>query len=317
MVEEAFFSLHPSSGLHMNGLGDVGTGGGQGLQDPNIGDGSTKQQQQPRAPNARQTVLSFVEPLVPRSSKYKEFGLWELRKEVSIKVMEQFIVIRGQKNLVEGVWCKWCGNVYAHNVTRLTQHFTSEFAPRQRGNMELPAFRREGSNRLIKDCELASERLKFEIRTMNNRQRERATKLVSLHDMESTSRALDEEEREIESTFLGSIRGEPSSAYAGGPQGSDARPHKLNFSSPSSVANAVNEIDTRKARALGVSKERLTNLISRFGVERFPQVALNVPDITLSTRKTKIFKEIYSMPVKRGDTQDISRPQKRAKASFS
>ncbi|KAL2624227.1 hypothetical protein R1flu_008472 [Riccia fluitans] len=39
----------------------------------------------------------------------------------------------------------------------------------------------------------------------------------SLHDMESTSRALDEEEREIESAFLGSIWGEPSSAYAGGP----------------------------------------------------------------------------------------------------
>ncbi|KAL2643176.1 hypothetical protein R1flu_010763 [Riccia fluitans] len=56
--------------------------------------------------------------------------------------------------------------------------------------------------------------------------------------MESTSRALDEEEREIESTFLGSIWGEPSSAYAGGPQGSDARPPKSNFSSSSSVANA-------------------------------------------------------------------------------
>ncbi|KAL2614183.1 hypothetical protein R1flu_025875 [Riccia fluitans] len=116
----------------MDGLGDVGIGGGQGLQDPNISDGSTKQQQQPRAPNARQTVLPFVEPPIPRPSKYKEFGLSESRKELSIKVMEQFIVIRGQKNHVEGVWCKckWCGNVYAHNITRLTQHFTSEFAPR-------------------------------------------------------------------------------------------------------------------------------------------------------------------------------------------
>ncbi|KAL2621932.1 hypothetical protein R1flu_002137 [Riccia fluitans] len=158
--------------------------------------------------------------------------------------MEHFIVIRGQKNRVEGVWCKWCGNVYAHNVTHLTEHFMSEFAPRQRGNMELPAFKREGSNMHIKGCEGASEQLKFEIRAMNNRQRERTTELASLHDMESTSRALDEEKREIESAFLGNIRGEPSSAYAGGPQGSDARPHKLNFSSPSSVANAGTHSDS-------------------------------------------------------------------------
>ncbi|KAL2651492.1 hypothetical protein R1flu_019620 [Riccia fluitans] len=98
--------------------------------------------------------------------------------------------------------------------------------------MELPAFRREGSNKHIKGCKRASKQLKFEIRAMNNRQRERATELASLHDMESTSRAPGKEEREIESGFLGSIWGEPSSAYAGGPQGSDARPHKSNFSSP-------------------------------------------------------------------------------------
>ncbi|KAL2651458.1 hypothetical protein R1flu_019586 [Riccia fluitans] len=153
--------------------------------------------------------------------------------------MEQFTLIRGQKNNVEAVWCKckWCGNEYAHNVTRLTQHFTSEFAPRQQGNMEVPAFRREGSNRHIKGCERASQQLKFKTRALNNKERERATELASLHDMESTSRALDKEEREIESAFPGSIRGEPSSTYAGGPQGSDTRPHKSNFSSPSSVAN--------------------------------------------------------------------------------
>ncbi|KAL2642482.1 hypothetical protein R1flu_010069 [Riccia fluitans] len=183
--------------------------------------------------------------------------------------------------------------------------------------MELSAFRREGSNMHIKDCELASQQLKFKIRALNNKERDRATELASLHDMESTSCALDEEEREIESAFPGSIRDEPSSAYAGGPQGSDARSHNSNFSSPSNVANIlpteeirrysiVNEIDTRKARALGVSEERLTNLASKFGVERFPEVALNVPDVTLSTRKTRIPKEIYNMPVERGDTQDIS-----------
>ncbi|KAL2644653.1 hypothetical protein R1flu_012240 [Riccia fluitans] len=35
-----YFGLHPSSGLDMDGLGDAGTGGGQGLRDPNVGDGT-------------------------------------------------------------------------------------------------------------------------------------------------------------------------------------------------------------------------------------------------------------------------------------
>ncbi|KAL2633799.1 hypothetical protein R1flu_005278 [Riccia fluitans] len=109
--------------------------------------------------------------------------------------------------------------------------------------MELLAFRREGSNRHIKGCECASQQLKFEIRALNNKEGERAAELSSLHDMESTSRALDEEEREIESAYPGSIRGEPSSLYAGGPQGSDARSHKSNFSSPSSVANVGTHSD--------------------------------------------------------------------------
>ncbi|KAL2607783.1 hypothetical protein R1flu_026356 [Riccia fluitans] len=85
--------------------------------------------------------------------------------------------------------------------------------------MELSAFRREGSNRHIKGCERASQQLKFKIRALNNRERQRAAELASLHDMESTSCALDKEEREIESAFPGSIRGEPSSAYAGGLEG--------------------------------------------------------------------------------------------------
>ncbi|KAL2623960.1 hypothetical protein R1flu_008205 [Riccia fluitans] len=81
---------------------------------------------------------------------------------------------------------------------------------------------------------------------MNNRERERAAEVASLHEMESTSHALDEEEREIESTFLGSIWDEPSLAYAGDLEGSDAshaRSHKSNFSSPSSVANAGTHFD--------------------------------------------------------------------------
>ncbi|KAL2621872.1 hypothetical protein R1flu_002077 [Riccia fluitans] len=47
-----------------------------------------QQQQQSRAPKACQIVLPFVEPPIPRSSKYKEFGLLEPRKQLSIKVME-------------------------------------------------------------------------------------------------------------------------------------------------------------------------------------------------------------------------------------
>ncbi|KAL2623173.1 hypothetical protein R1flu_003378 [Riccia fluitans] len=110
--------------------------------------------------------------------------------------------------------------------------------------MEVPAFRREGSSRHIKDCKHASQQLKFKICALNNKERERAMKLASLHDMESASHALDEEEWEIESAFLCSIRGEPSLAYAGGPQGSDTMPHKSNFSSPSSVANAGTHCDS-------------------------------------------------------------------------
>ncbi|KAL2641673.1 hypothetical protein R1flu_009260 [Riccia fluitans] len=110
--------------------------------------------------------------------------------------------------------------------------------------MELPAFRREGSNKHIKGCERASQQLKFEICALNNRERPRAAELASLHDMESTSRALDEEEHEIESAFPSSIQGEPSSTYAEGPKGSDARPPTSNFSSPSSVANAGTHSDS-------------------------------------------------------------------------
>ncbi|KAL2653204.1 hypothetical protein R1flu_021332 [Riccia fluitans] len=90
------FGLHPSSGLDMDGLGDVGTRGGQGLRDPNIDDGSTNY-------NNNNPELQMP------------------------------------------------------NVICLTQHFTSKFAPRQRGNMELSAFRREGSKRHIKGYERASK----------------------------------------------------------------------------------------------------------------------------------------------------------------
>ncbi|KAL2608339.1 hypothetical protein R1flu_026912 [Riccia fluitans] len=66
---------------------------------PEEGELISQQQQQHRAPKAHQTVLPFVEPPIPRPSKYKEFGLPKPKKELSIKIMEQFIVFRGQKKV--------------------------------------------------------------------------------------------------------------------------------------------------------------------------------------------------------------------------
>ncbi|KAL3678018.1 hypothetical protein R1sor_020974 [Riccia sorocarpa] len=106
--------------------------------------------------------------------------------------------------------------------------------------METLAQRSEGSNKHIKGCERASERFKLKIRELNTRQCARATELALLRELASSSRALDEEEREIESALPGSIiKEEPieggrlPSARATG-----IRPQQSNFSSPSSVANA-------------------------------------------------------------------------------
>ncbi|KAL3680237.1 hypothetical protein R1sor_023193 [Riccia sorocarpa] len=106
--------------------------------------------------------------------------------------------------------------------------------------METPAHRKEGSNKHIKGCQRASERFKLEIRELNTRQCARAAELALLPELASSSRALDEEEREIESALPGSIiKEEPieggrlPSARATG-----IRPQQSNFSSPSSVANA-------------------------------------------------------------------------------
>ncbi|KAL2610247.1 hypothetical protein R1flu_028820 [Riccia fluitans] len=41
-----------------------------------------QQQQQHRAPKVRQTVRPFVEPPIPRPSKYKEFGLPEPKRAI-------------------------------------------------------------------------------------------------------------------------------------------------------------------------------------------------------------------------------------------
>ncbi|KAL3684482.1 hypothetical protein R1sor_002504 [Riccia sorocarpa] len=228
----------------MDGSRDGDVGDEQHIRDPSGDDGGTRGQHQQRPPNARQTTLPFGQPPPPPAQKtnYKDFGLSEPRTELSIKVMDQFFVMRSVKKDVEGIWCKcrWCGNLYGPNVTRLTQHFTNEFAPRQRGNMETPAHRKEGSNKHIKGCQRASERFKLEIRELNTRQRARAAELALLPELASSLRALDEEEREIESALPGSIikeelieGGRLPSARATG-----IRPQQSNFSSPSSVANA-------------------------------------------------------------------------------
>ncbi|KAL3688268.1 hypothetical protein R1sor_014577 [Riccia sorocarpa] len=79
----------------------------------------------------------------------------------------------------------------------------------------------------------------------------------------------------------------------------------------------VDDIDTTKAWTLGVGQERLKQLNSRFGVARFPHVTLNVPGVTLTTKKTRILQKIYSMPGRKTDSFDLGKPPKRPKHSSS
>ncbi|KAL3699713.1 hypothetical protein R1sor_017735 [Riccia sorocarpa] len=157
--------------------------------------------------------------------------------------MDQFTVLRTQRNGVEIVCCKckWCGNQYTPNVTRLTQHFTNEFAPRQRGAMEVPAFKKDGSNRHIKGYERATESLKYEIRALNARHRGRmAEQNNSANEPSSSGNVrLTEEDREIEQAFPGSILGDSAgtpSAFVHN-SANNVRAQHSNFSSPSSIAN--------------------------------------------------------------------------------
>ncbi|KAL3694353.1 hypothetical protein R1sor_008004 [Riccia sorocarpa] len=157
--------------------------------------------------------------------------------------MDQFTVVRTHRNGVEVVCCKckWCGNQYTPNVTRLTQHFTNEFAPRQRGAMEVAAYKKYGSNRHIKGCERATESLKFEIRGLNARHRGRmAEQNNSANEPSSSGNVrLTEEDCEIEQEFPGSILGDlagtPSACFHN--TANNVRAQHSNFSSPSSIAN--------------------------------------------------------------------------------
>ncbi|KAL3690504.1 hypothetical protein R1sor_016813 [Riccia sorocarpa] len=79
----------------------------------------------------------------------------------------------------------------------------------------------------------------------------------------------------------------------------------------------VDDIDKTKARTLGVGEERLNQLNSRFGVQRFPHMTLNVLGVTLTTKKTRILQKIYSMPGRRTDSFDLENSRKRPKHSSS
>ncbi|KAL3678550.1 hypothetical protein R1sor_021506 [Riccia sorocarpa] len=79
----------------------------------------------------------------------------------------------------------------------------------------------------------------------------------------------------------------------------------------------VDDIDTTKAWMLGVGPERLKQLNSRFGIARFPHVTLNVPRVTLTPKKTRILKKIYSILGRRTDSFDLENPRKRPKHSSS
>ncbi|KAL3684545.1 hypothetical protein R1sor_002567 [Riccia sorocarpa] len=79
----------------------------------------------------------------------------------------------------------------------------------------------------------------------------------------------------------------------------------------------VDDIDKTKAKTLGVGEERLNQLNSRFGVQHFPHVTLNVLEVTLTTKKTRILQEIYSMLGRRTDSFDQENSRKQPKHSSS
>ncbi|KAL3697440.1 hypothetical protein R1sor_011516 [Riccia sorocarpa] len=80
----------------MDGSRDGDVGDEQHIRDPSGDDGGTRGQHQQRPPNARQTTLPFGQPPRPPAHRtnYKDFGLPEPRTELSIKVMDQFHVMR-------------------------------------------------------------------------------------------------------------------------------------------------------------------------------------------------------------------------------
>ncbi|KAL3690059.1 hypothetical protein R1sor_016368 [Riccia sorocarpa] len=223
----------------------MGNGAKGGQIEPEARDAQpTSSQHQQQGTVARQSTLPGAGPPAPQQgTNYRELGLPEPRNDLSAKVMDQFTVVKTHRNGIEIVCCKckWCGNQYTPNVTRLTQHFTNEFAPRQRGAMEVAAYKKDDSNRHIKGCERATKSLKFEIRGLNARQRGRmAEQNNSVNEPSSSGNVrLTEEDREIEQAFPGSILGDsagtPSTCFHN--SANNVRAQHSNFSSPSSIAN--------------------------------------------------------------------------------
>ncbi|KAL3697441.1 hypothetical protein R1sor_011517 [Riccia sorocarpa] len=176
--------------------------------------------------------------------------------------------------------------------------------------METPAHRREGSNKHIKGCERASERFKLEIRELNTMQRARAAELALLPELASSSRALDEEEREIESALPGSIiKEEPieggrlSSARATG-----IRPKQSNFSSPFSVANSDTPSNNNvqgsqsfprhaatstQRRTVQLSIKPMMDAAQREKVDKLWSMAQAVMGLPFCTFKHPVFEETY------------------------
>ncbi|KAL3688558.1 hypothetical protein R1sor_014867 [Riccia sorocarpa] len=123
-------------------------------------------------------------------------GVPKPRSDLSIKVWEQYELFKGFKGNSKGVWskCKWCENVYGTNITRLTQHFTSEFAPKNKALMELPPYKKEGSNKHIRGCNSIPDKVKLEIRELDAKQRQRNIPLAADDTSQSSRDPLDEEE---------------------------------------------------------------------------------------------------------------------------
>ncbi|KAL2629269.1 hypothetical protein R1flu_013955 [Riccia fluitans] len=124
-------------------------------------------------------------------------GVSEPRNDLSIKVWEQYDLFQGKKGNMEGVWskCKWCNNIYGTNITRLTQHFTYDFSLKNRSMLELPTYKKEGSNKHIQGCSSVPEKHKLQIRELNARQRGKAILLATQEKASRASREpVDEEE---------------------------------------------------------------------------------------------------------------------------
>ncbi|KAL2608636.1 hypothetical protein R1flu_027209 [Riccia fluitans] len=102
------------------------------------------------------------------------------KKSYSLKSWSNLLCLLGQKNNVKKVFgASASGVAKSMAITSLALHSISRTSllQRERGNMELLAFRREGSNKHIKGCKRASQQLKFEICALNNKERQRQRNL--------------------------------------------------------------------------------------------------------------------------------------------